>query len=341
MSVKEFLMRIITFFTKVLHYLPGEISHHIALKGLKIIYSFGILKFFNLENGSLSLEKDRDITKMCNKIGIAAGLDKNGDYIDCLAALGVSFIEVGTVTPRPQKGNPKPRIFRNLKDKSLLNRLGFNNKGVDYLVKKLKKRKTSILVGASIGKNFDTSNSKASDDYIYCLKRVYEFSDYVAINISSPNTENLRKLSTEENLNSLLQKIKTEHNLLSTLHGYKPIFLKISPDESLTNLKTICESILSNKIDGIICSNTTIDHDNENGSGGLSGAPLKNKSNAALEKIKHIVGDRLPIIASGGVMTPNDYLEKLDKGANLVQIYTGFIFEGPKLIKDILNLKSP
>ena len=278
---------------------------------------------------------------MSCKVGIAAGLDKNGDYIDCLAALGISFIEVGTVTPKPQNGNPKPRIFRNVKDKSLLNRLGFNNKGVDYLVERLKKRNTSIFVGSSIGKNFDTPNDKASDDYIYCLKRVYEFSDYIAINISSPNTKNLRELSTEENLNFLLNKIKTEHNILSSLHGYKPIFVKISPDETFKNLKSICESILLNNIDGIICSNTTVDHDHENGLGGLSGAPLKNKSNSSLENIKNLVGDKLPIIASGGVMTSADYLEKLDKGANLVQIYTGFIFEGPKLIKDILNLKSP
>lgn len=341
MVVKHSSMLIITYFTKILHYLPGEISHHIALKGLKFLHLLGLFKFFHLGNNrSYSYKKERDITKMSNIVGLAAGLDKNGDYIDCLAALGIGFIEVGTVTPRPQNGNPKPRIFRNLKDRSLLNRLGFNNKGVEYLVERLKKRKTAILVGTSIGKNFDTPNEKASDDYIYCLKRVYEFSDYIAINISSPNTKNLRELSAKENLNSLLQKIKSERNLLSSLHGYKPIFVKVSPDESFDDLKSICSSILVNNIDGIICSNTTVDHDNENGLGGLSGAPLKKKSNLSLEKIKNLVGDKLPIIASGGVMTSADYLEKLDKGANLVQIYTGFIFEGPKLIKDILNLKS-
>jgi len=335
-------MQIITFFNKVLHYLPGEISHHIALKGLKLLFLLRLFKVFQLESKSYSsAEHGRDMTKMSNKLGIAAGLDKNGDYIDCLAALGIGFIEVGTVTPRPQDGNPRPRIFRNINNKSLLNRLGFNNKGVDYLVKQLKKRKSEIPVGASIGKNFDTPNDRASDDYIYCLKKVYEFSDYVAINISSPNTKNLRDLSTEEHLNSLLQKIKIVHKSLSSMHGYKPIFVKISPDELPKNLESICNSILLNNIDGIICCNTTIDHDDENGLGGLSGAPLKAKSNMSLEKIRHIVGDRLPIIASGGVMTSSDYLEKLDKGANLVQIYTGFIFEGPKLIKDILNLKSP
>ena len=313
-------MQIITFLTKVLHYIPGEISHHIALKGLKVLYLLRLFKFFQLDNRSCSYVKQRDITKLSNRVGIAAGLDKNGDYIDCLAALGISFIEVGTVTPRPQNGNPKPRIFRNIKDRSLLNRLGFNNKGVDYLVHKLKKRKTSIIVGASIGKNFDTPNHKASDDYIYCLKKIYEFSDYVAINISSPNTKSLRDLSSEENLNYLLQKIKAEHSLLSSLHGYKPIFVKISPDESLNNLKLICKSILANNMDGIICSNTTVDHDSRNGSGGLSGAPLKAKSNNSLENIKHLIGNSLPIIASGGVMNSADYLEKLDKGASLVQI---------------------
>ena len=179
-------MQIITFLTKVLHYLPGEISHHIALKGLKFLYISGLLKIFKINPRSTSFFDDEDIMKMYGKLGIAAGLDKNGDYIDCLAALGISFIEVGTVTPRPQKGNPKPRIFRNLKDKSLINRLGFNNKGVDYLTERLKKRKTKIPVGTSIGKNFDTPNEEASKDYILCLRKVYEFSDYLAVNISSP-----------------------------------------------------------------------------------------------------------------------------------------------------------
>ena len=232
-------MLLITFFTKLLHYLPGEISHHVALKSLKFLYISGLLKIFKINPRPTSFYDDKDIMTMYGDLGLAAGLDKNGDYIDCLAALGISFIEVGTVTPRPQKGNPKPRIFRNSNDKSLINRLGFNNKGVDYLRERLKKRKTKIPVGASIGKNFDTPNEEASEDYILCLRKIYEFSDYVAINISSPNTESLRELSGKVYFDSLLQKIKAEQITLSTSCGYKPIFVKISPDESLENLESI------------------------------------------------------------------------------------------------------
>ena len=332
-------MNIISIFTKILHFLPGELSHSIALRGLKLISFLGLLKIFH----SIQYKYDfteRDIRKRSNMVGIAAGLDKNGDYIDCLASLGPGFIEVGTVTPNPQKGNPKPRIFRNRKEKSLLNRLGFNNKGVDYLVKKLKNKKSKIIVGSSIGKNFDTPNNRAHQDYIYCLEKVYEFSDYIAVNISSPNTANLRKLSSEDNFDTLLKKLKESHSKLSTSFGYKPIFIKISPDETFENLKLICESVLSNQMDGIICSNTTVNHDGKNGYGGLSGRPLKVLSNKSLTFVRSEVGEKFPIIASGGVMSAEDYEEKLKLGADLVQIYTGFIFEGPKLIQDITHLES-
>ena len=332
------MMNLLSILTKILHYLPEEFSHHVALKSLKILHNLGLSSLFLGKQKVSSEFVDRDIRNLSNKVGIAAGLDKNGDYIDSLAALGIGFIEVGTVTPRPQKGNPKPRIFRNLKEKSLLNRLGFNNKGVDYLVKNLKNKKTHILVGSSIGKNFDTSNEKASNDYLICLEKVYEYSDYIAINISSPNTQDLRDLSKVEYLDSLLQVIKIKQKNLSVMHGYKPIFIKISPDESLENLKAICFSILNNQLDGIICSNTSIDHNNPNGHGGISGRPLKEKATKSLRRVKELIGDEIPIMASGGVMTVEDYMEKIDAGANLVQLYTGFIYEGPKLIQDILNL---
>tara|TARA_B100000212_G_scaffold270200_1_gene209591 strand:- start:1663 stop:2667 length:1005 start_codon:yes stop_codon:yes gene_type:complete len=333
-------MYFLSLFTKVLHYLPEEISHDLALKSLKLLYNIGIIKFFLEKPNKQSVFSDRDIRNLYNKVGIAAGLDKNGEYIDCLAALGISFIEVGTVTPRPQSGNPRPRLFRNLDEKSLLNRLGFNNKGVDNLVLNLKNKKTNILIGSSIGKNFDTPNEKATDDYIYCLKKLYQYSDYIAINISSPNTRNLRELTKVEYLDSLLESIKAKQKKLSNIHGYRPIYIKISPDECLDDLKDICRSILKNDIDGIICSNTTVDHSDSRGLGGISGTPLKNKATESLLNVRNIVGDKLPIIASGGVMTVDDYLEKIDAGANLVQIYTGFIYEGPKLIDDILNLDS-
>jgi len=333
-------MYIFSIFTKILHFLPGEFSHHIALKSLKILHFLGVTKILIKKQNASTTSADRDIRNLSSTVGIAAGLDKNGEYIDCLAALGIGFIEVGTVTPKPQKGNPKPRIFRNLKEKSLINRLGFNNKGVDTLVENLKTRRTNIVVGSSIGKNFDTPNDRASDDYLHCLEKVYKYSDYIAINISSPNTQNLRDLSKAEYLDSLLEVMKRKQSELSNIHGYKPIFIKISPDESLENLNEICNSILKNNLDGIICSNTTIDHNDPNGLGGLSGSLLKNKATQSLINVRNIIGNELPIIASGGVMNADDYIEKIEAGANQVQLYTGFIFEGPKLIDEILNLNS-
>ena len=331
-------MKLISVFTKILHYLPSEFSHHVALNALKVLYFSGILDiFFRALRSEIDFD-DRDIRNHSNLVGIAAGLDKNGDFIDCLAALGVGFIEIGTVTPEAQKGNPKPRIFRNLKEKSLLNRLGFNNKGVNYLVNNLKNKKTKILVGTSIGKNFDTPNEHASKDYIYCLEKVYEYTDYIAINISSPNTKDLRDLSENILLNTLLKDIKDKQNNLSITHGYKPIFIKISPDESMESLNTICKSIKENLIDGIICSNTTIDHKDINGLGGISGKPLTEKATKNLIKVREILGNKITIIASGGVMSSQDYIDRINNGANFVQIYTGLIFEGPKLIKDITNL---
>jgi len=336
-------MHLFTIITKLFHFLPEEIAHRLALSGLKTLYFSGILKILlrkKFMNGKIQTSSSCRCTYR-NKLGIAAGLDKDGEYIDCLSALGVGFIEVGTVTPREQPGNPKPRLFRNRKDKSLLNRLGFNNKGVEALVENLKKRNSTIPIGVSIGKNFDTSNDEAYKDYIFCMEKVYEYSSYIAINISSPNTEGLRELSNDEFLGDLLGLIKDKQIKLSETFGYVPIFIKISPDEEPEDLEDICKSITHYKIDGIIVSNTTVIHNDKNGYGGLSGSPLKNKANEKLSFIKKIVGDEVSIIASGGVMSASDYLEKIDAGADLVQIYTGFIFEGPKLIHDILVTDSP
>lgn len=336
-------MKLISLLTKLLHYLPSELAHHIALKSLQISHKTGILSLLlrhYSHKPDYSYKNTRIRVNLKNRLGFAAGLDKDGQYVDCLAALGVGFIEVGTVTPRPQPGNPKPRLFRNKKDKSIINRLGFNNSGVDSLVLNLKQRKSSIPVGISIGKNFDTPIELAVEDYSKCMKKVYEFSDYIAINISSPNTLNLRDLSSKEYLDSLLGKLKSIQNDLSLNYGYKPLYLKISPDEELHNIKEICESVLEKEIDGIICSNTTIDHQDGLTRGGLSGAPLKIKANQVLKTVKEIVDTKVSIIASGGVMSDLDYQEKLNAGADLVQIYTGFIYEGPKLIKDILSISA-
>ena len=252
-------------------------------------------------------------------------------------ALGFGFLEIGTVTPKPQYGNEKPRLFRDKTSKAIINRMGFNNKGVDYLVKNLIKRKSVIPVGVSIGKNFDTPNNLAIEDYLYCLDRVFKLADYVAINISSPNTEGLRAFEIKEELEDLVKPIKERQLELTKEHGYKPLFLKISPDNDEEGLEDICKTILRFSIDGLICTNTTVNHNHYSGSGGLSGKPLMATSTETLRKARKFLGEEFPIIASGGVMSKKDYLKKIEAGANLVQVYTGFIYEGPQLIDDIIN----
>ena len=274
-----------------------------------------------------------------NKLGLGAGLDKNGDYIDSLSALGFGFLEIGTVTPRPQKGNQKPRLFRVKSQKALVNNMGFNNKGVEYLVNKVKARNSVIPLGISIGKNFDTPIESALDDYLICLDKVYKLADYVAINISSPNTKNLRDLQSKDYIDQLLLPIRERQLALASLHGYTPILIKISPDMNEEELRILSKSILENNLDGIICSNTTIDHSHFSG-GGLSGKPLFDSSTLTLELLRRFVGKDLPIIASGGVMDLDSFQKKIDTGANLVQIYTGFIYEGPSLVNEIINFRS-
>ena len=299
---------------------------------MKIITSTGFKIKYDDDNSIRKFDYDFD-----NPLGVAAGLDKNGDYIDSLASLGFGFVEIGTVTPRPQYGNQKPRLYRDKQSKAIINRMGFNNKGVNHLVKKLKKRKSDIPIGASIGKNFDTPNNLAVKDYLYCLDQVFEFTDYIVINISSPNTKDLRSFEIKKELEDLIKPIKERQVELSKEFKYKPLLLKISPDNDEKAIEDICRTLLRFSIDGLICTNTTIDHNHVSGSGGLSGKPLMQTSTEILKKARKSLGNEFPIIASGGVMSKEDYLKKIDAGADLVQIYTGFIYEGPKLIDDILN----
>ena len=323
-------------FLSIFKLFPPEISHSIALNSLNILYKLKLLPFFTLKLKNLHYETDGLIFK--NRLGTAAGLDKNGDFIDCLGELGFGFLEVGTVTPLPQIGNPKPRVFRLLKEQAVINRLGFNNKGIDHLVKNLNNKKYNGVVGVNIGANKDSADQKRIDDYLECLRKVAHVADYITINISSPNTPGLRDLHSEENIKKLISSIQTEAKIINFV---KPIFLKISPDESFELIKIIAGIIEESSLSGLIVSNTTINRDELKDKkyqlvkGGLSGAPLMNKSTDLLKNIKDLYPD-LTLIGAGGVMSKADYDKKIVSGASLVQIYTGFIVKGPKIVEDIL-----
>lgn len=330
---------------KILRYLlfilPPEISHSIALQLLKFAYIIGFTRIL--------FPKQKTIPttifglKFKNPVGIGAGLDKNGDYIDCLAALNVGFIEVGAITPKPQPGNPKPRLFRLIKDKALINRFGFNNKGVNYLVENLKNRKTDCIVGVNLGKNKNTPLSSAKNDYIICLQQVYNYSDFLTINISSPNTPDLRKLQTQEYLEDLLQSIKSERDICSKTHQkYVPLLVKIAPDLNDEDLTIIMTTINKVGLDGIIATNTTNSRDFNLQSpfakeqGGLSGAPITSLSTLMLQKIyQH--NNQIPIISIGGINSITEAKKRFKHSASLIQLYTGLIYEGPGLVNKIVR----
>ena len=277
-----------------------------------------------------------------NPVGLAAGLDKNGKYVDALAALGFGFIEIGTVTPRPQPGNPKPRMFRIPEKQAIINRMGFNNDGVDTLLANIstsKFAKCGGILGINIGKNFDTPIEKAADDYLICLARVYGAASYVAINISSPNTKNLRELQKDEALDALLGRLKVEQTRLAEKHGkYVPLALKIAPDLDDDQIQSIAGLLRRHRMDGVIATNTTLSRDGVDGlanaseTGGLSGTPVLERSTLVLKKLATALAGEVPIIGVGGIMNGSDAVAKIDAGASLVQVYSGFIYRGPELI---------
>ena len=312
--------------------LPPEASHVASLSGLKVWSYFKKSKPKPLRSNDIEILG----LKFSNRLGLAGGMDKNADYVDPLSYLGFAFIELGTLTPRPQKGNPKPRLFRLTRKKSLVNNMGFNNKGIEYAILNLKESESGSIVGISIGKNFDTPLNKAFEDYIFCLKKAYPIADYISINISSPNTKDLRKLESKEYFSDLITVLKRNQEDLSKELGYKPIVLKLSPDLEEGELENISKEILDKEIDGIISSNTTISH-NYVQRGGLSGEELFDISNKNLISLRDFLGPSFPIIASGGVMSRDHFKKKLELGADLVQIYTGMIYKGPVLIKEILD----
>lgn len=315
----------------LLFLLNAETAHHVTLTLMKYLNSMGF-SFLYRKNITADPVSLMGIT-FPNRIGLAAGLDKNGDYIDALAAYGFGFIEIGTITPEPQIGNPRPRLFRLPKSQGIINRMGFNNCGVDYLVANVKRRKSKIVLGINIGKNAKTAMTDAVQDYLICMRKVYPYADYITANISSPNTKNLRDLQSGDALNDLLKALKDEQALLQQQHHrYVPLMVKVSPDLTSEQVVELSQAFLQYKIDGIIATNTTLSRDGcasekyLNEQGGLSGKPLFERSNLVLSEFKKQLQDTIPIIGVGGVMSNKDFKTKLGKGADLVQVYSGLVY---------------
>ncbi len=318
----------------------AERAHDITLKSLKWAEKSGLLHLY--PNAPKSISRHVMGIDFPNAVGLAAGLDKNGAVIDGMSALGFGFIEIGTITPRPQPGNPKPRLFRVTEANGIINRFGFNNLGVDNLIENVKGAKYKGVLGINIGKNFDTPNERAVDDYLLCMQKVYAHAHYITVNISSPNTKNLRDLQEKEALSSLLSSLKLEQSKLAEKHGkYVPITLKIAPDLNHEQVVEIANLLMQHQIDGVIATNTTLSRDavkgmhNAEETGGLSGAPVKQQSTIVIGQLSKQLQGSLPIIGVGGIFSGADAAEKIAAGASLVQVYSGLIYKGPKLVRDI------
>ena len=324
----------------LLFQLDAEVAHDYTLKSLHVAEKFGLLKLYP----TAPVVQPRQVMGITfpNAVGLAAGLDKNGAVIDGMAALGFGFLEIGTVTPRPQPGNPKPRLFRVQEAQGIINRFGFNNLGVDNLITNVKAAKFKGILGINIGKNFDTPNEKAVDDYLFCMQKVYPYASYITVNISSPNTKNLRALQEKDALSQLLLTLKQAQLELAQLHGkYVPIALKIAPDLEVEQINEIADLLMQHQIDGVIATNTTLAREkvqgmsNGNETGGLSGAPVRDKSTMVIQLLSQRLQGALPIIGVGGILDGADAVEKIAAGASLVQIYSGLIYKGPKLVHDV------
>jgi dihydroorotate dehydrogenase len=329
----------------LLFQLDAELTHDITLKTLKFAEKSGVLNCY--PQAPICAPREVMGLKFPNAVGLAAGLDKNGAVIDGFSKLGFGFIEVGTVTPRPQPGNPKPRLFRVPQAEGIINRFGFNNLGVDNLVENVKAAKykgltSNQILGINIGKNFDTPMEKATDDYLICMQKVYAHASYITVNISSPNTKNLRDLQAAEALSTLLAALKLEQKKLAEKHGkYVPMTLKIAPDLTDPQVVEIADLLMQHQIDGVIATNTTLSREAVKGlkhseeTGGLSGAPVKNQSTIVIQQLSKQLQGALPIMGVGGILSGADAVEKIAAGASLVQVYSGLIYKGPKLVHDI------
>lgn len=321
-----------------------EAVHHFTFKCFKLFQKSALIRSIvsaQFKVNDPRLERELFGLKFPNPVGLAAGLDKNAEAFDFLGSMGFGFIEIGTVTPIAQSGNPLPRLFRFINDKALINRMGFNNEGVEKVIERLRKKKTNVLIGGNIGKNKITPNEDATSDYIKCFDALYNYVDYFVVNVSSPNTPNLRELQDKEPLTKLLSDLM---ELNRSKEKPKPILLKIAPDVNHSQLDDIIDIVKTTSIDGIVATNTTISREglsySENeiervGAGGLSGKPLRERSTEVIRYIHKKSNGSIPIIGVGGIMSKKDALEKLEAGASLIQLYTGFIYEGPALIKAI------
>ena len=333
------------FIRRFLFFFKPEVSHYLSIRILKIFF---MIPGFNYFVKWLYAVEDKKLHRnffglfFKNPVGLAAGFDKNAQFFNEFSSFGFGFIEIGTVTPLAQEGNPKPRLFRLQKDHALINRMGFNNDGIDQVVNRLKKRYTNIVIGGNIGKNKLTDNAFAFSDYTECLEKIAPYVDYLTLNISSPNTPNLVELQNAKDLKILLSKVQE----LNQKKYHKPILIKISPDLKFSQIDQIIDLVYEFNISGIIATNTSSSRDNlitdkknvtKKGAGGLSGKPIYLKSKKIVSYISKKTSGKIPIVAVGGIMTARDALDMLDCGASLVQIYTGFVYNGPSIIKDINN----
>ncbi|MBT8059534.1 MAG: quinone-dependent dihydroorotate dehydrogenase [Xanthomonadales bacterium] len=326
---------------RVLFAADPETAHEMTLESLRLGHRLGATRL-------LCRVRSQPVRCMGlefpNPVGVAPGLDKNGDYFEALGDLGFGFVEIGTITPRPQPGNPKPRVFRLPEAQAMINRLGFNNKGVDHLVRQVRKHRFQGILGINIGKNFDTPIERAAEDYLHCLEAVYAYADYITVNISSPNTENLRDLQGEEELDRLLGALQRRRGELAEEFDRRvPMAVKVAPDLDDGAIPVIAQVVEHHGMDAVIATNTTIGRDGVEGlehageTGGLSGAPLKEKADRVLAALRRELPDEIALIGVGGITCGQDAVDKLERGASLVQFYTGMVYRGPELVSECLQ----
>ena len=322
--------------------LDAETAHHVTMRGLKLARGAGLLRLLpgTAEAGAVSLWGLR----FPNRVGLAAGLDKTGEAVDGFGAMGFGHVEIGTLTPRPQPGNEKPRLFRIVEKEAIVNRMGFNNPGMAEGMVNVSRRTWRGVLGVNIGKNFDTPNERAEDDYLICLRAAWPVADYVTVNLSSPNTKGLRDLQQEESCRALIRALRAEQVVLAQQHGrHVPVLIKIAPDLEEAHLDGLARLFTEEKLEGVIATNTTLSRTHVEGlphadeRGGLSGAPLTRRATEVIARLCRVLDGAMPVIGVGGIMCGADAVEKLQAGASLVQIYSGLIYRGPRLVRECVE----